>query len=277
MPVRRKHLEPFAGPDHEPFLRHGVGRGAVLLLHGFPGTPAELRPLARSLHQAGWTVHAPLLPGFGPQIHQLADNGLPEWSAAVREAHRRLAEDGGPVYVLGYSMGGALAIIETAECQQPPAGLILAAPFHRLLSRAQALVWPLAKVFGHSFRPFDNADFSNPHVRREVARCFPGADLDDPATLENLRSISVPLAALSQLRRTGRRAYRTAPLAAVPTLVLQGQNDEVTSPQRTEELVARLGGPVRHVILDAGHDLLDPEKPAWPELESSVLAFLARD
>jgi hypothetical protein len=37
----------------------------ILLLHGFTATTAEVRPLAKLLHQDGYTVSGPLLPGFG--------------------------------------------------------------------------------------------------------------------------------------------------------------------------------------------------------------------
>ena len=61
------HIKPFQGDEHQPFHWNG-GQPAALLVHGFPGTPAEMRPLGTALHQAGWTVYGPLLPGFGPDI-----------------------------------------------------------------------------------------------------------------------------------------------------------------------------------------------------------------
>lgn len=44
---QEKEFEPFKWPGGEP---------AALLVHGFPGTPAELRSLGKSLHLSGWTV-----------------------------------------------------------------------------------------------------------------------------------------------------------------------------------------------------------------------------
>ena len=56
----------------------------ALLLHGFPGTPAELRPLGQALAFAGVRAQAPLLPGFGPAMQRLGDVGAREWLAARR-------------------------------------------------------------------------------------------------------------------------------------------------------------------------------------------------
>lgn len=40
----------------------------VLLLHGFTGSPASMRPWAHFLHQRGFTVRVPLIPGHGTKM-----------------------------------------------------------------------------------------------------------------------------------------------------------------------------------------------------------------
>ena len=59
----------------------GEGPRRALLLHGFPGTPGEVRPLAEWLSGRGYRVTAPLLPGFGMGITEL---GTVRWSDWVR-------------------------------------------------------------------------------------------------------------------------------------------------------------------------------------------------
>ncbi len=54
----------FDAPEHQPFFWRS-GEAAILMVHGFPGTPKEVRPLARQLYGEGWTVQGLLLPGFG--------------------------------------------------------------------------------------------------------------------------------------------------------------------------------------------------------------------
>lgn len=265
----------YSDPEHQPFVRHGMGRGAVLLVHGFPGTPAEMRPMARSLHQSGWTVRGPLLPGFGGEIAELQRYGYRQWGEALRTARQELARRGEPVVLFGYSMGAALTIMEAAE--NPPAALVLAAPFHRLGSRAQNLIWPMLNLLMRRFRPYERANFSDPGVRAKIASSFPGVDLGDPAVVANLRRVAIPFSALSQLRQAGRTALRSAPRVTAPVLVLQGQKDEVVTPENTERLIDALGGPVEVIRVQAGHDLLEPKLAAWPEIESGVLDFLSRN
>ena len=89
-----RSLPLFAEDEHQPFRKsaRGAMRGAALLVHGFPGTPADMRPLAASLAAAGWDVDAPLLPGFGPQIITLPNRHHAEWTDVVAERVRSLRD-----------------------------------------------------------------------------------------------------------------------------------------------------------------------------------------
>ena len=49
----------------EEFFLPGTNGGAVLLIHGYTGTPAEMRPLGDYLQQLGYTVLGVRLAGHG--------------------------------------------------------------------------------------------------------------------------------------------------------------------------------------------------------------------
>lgn len=271
-------LLPFQGPEHRPYLRHGAGAGAALLIHGFPGTPAETRPLARLLHQAGWTVQGLLLPGFGPEIAGLADRRHRDWTAAVERAHADLAREHGKVLLAGYSMGAALAV--TAAARRPAAGLALFAPFHapfhRLNNRLHDLLWPVIRLLIPRLRPFEKADFSDPELAQQLAGIPPAADLGDPQVQAELRAIALPSVSLHEARAAGRLAWRLAPRAAAPALVLGAEDDPVVPLAQVRALAERLPGPVDLRQVAGGHALLDPQGPAWPAVEEAMREFLGR-
>lgn len=88
-------------------------RGGVLLLHGLTDSPYSVRALAATYERAGFAVIAPRLPGHGTVPAGLLDVHWQDWSAVVRIAMRELrARVGadGPIHILGYSNGGALAL-----------------------------------------------------------------------------------------------------------------------------------------------------------------------
>ena len=119
----------FMDEIHRPFLFEGE-RTAAALIHGFPGTPAEIRDLAGRLSQEGWTMKGVLLPGFGPEIDSLFDRRRNEWVEAVSDAIEGLRKNHERVYLVGYSFGAAVSLLAAQQADLD--GLILAAPFWRI-------------------------------------------------------------------------------------------------------------------------------------------------
>ena len=60
----------FTGEAHQSFDLHAGPVGA-LLIHGFMGSPKEMRPLAHALVEAGVSARGVQLPGFGPDRARL--------------------------------------------------------------------------------------------------------------------------------------------------------------------------------------------------------------
>jgi len=266
-------LQGLSGPEHLPFLLEGE-RPAALLVHGFPGTPAEMRGLADLLHGVGWTVQGLLLPGFGPELPTLAGHRYEDWRAAVEDALRKLRQDHAPLLLVGYSMGGALAAA-VAACD-PVDGLILLAPFVWEDPLWQRWFGGLLRPFlPRYFRPFRWLDLSNPQARRFAANLLPQLDLDDPQVQEQLRQVEVPLTLFDQVRRAGRLALQSAPLLHVPTLVVVGKSDEVAGPERVRPLLKRIPSALRYIEVDAGHDVTLPANSHWPVLAAAVTEFAA--
>ncbi len=264
---------PFSAAEHQGFYWQR-GTEAALLIHGFPGTPSEMRPLGGLFQAAGWTAHAPLLPGFGPEVASLTQRNFQEWIEAVLDCHSRLARNHNRILIVGNSMGGALALIVAEKCK--PDGLILFAPFTRFASRLHDYLWPLISRVLSEIRPFQKADFSSPEVRRAIGRMFKDASPDEAEVQQQIRNLRLPIRALDQLRRVGRAALNAAPRVQAPSLVLQGSYDGIVTPAATLKLLSRLRDRAYYFEMDAGHDLVEPECPAWPEVTTCVLDFANR-
>ncbi|MBO9308174.1 MAG: alpha/beta fold hydrolase [Chloroflexi bacterium] len=262
----------FQGAEHAPFLMRG-GKAAALMIHGFPGTPADVRPLADCLNALNWTVQGILLPGFGAQIETLPKRTHQEWVAAVREALQALQKTHAPLLLVGHSMGGALAMCVAAET--PPDGLILTAPF----SRIENVLWNMMPIFRALFpevRPFRllRLDFSKPEVREGIRNFMPDADLDDPQVQQAIRDLKLPISVFEQIRQVGQRALSLAPRLKMPALILQGTYDTLVKPHLTRQLVARYGGAVRYLEVPAEHGLIDSRAPYWSQVESALREFV---
>ena len=114
-------------------IRPARPRGAVLLVHGFNGSPNNFNDLPDRLAAAGWRVRAMLLPGHGTTPYAFEQTTPDDLRAAVTATLRELRREHDAVALLGHSMGGALAVLAAAE--EPPDALLLVAPFFRVTHR----------------------------------------------------------------------------------------------------------------------------------------------
>src|SRR3989442_7297654 len=97
-------------PDQlRPFRIRGGTRGC-LLIHGFAGTPPEMRGLGAYLAAAGYDVMGPLLAGHGLTPEAMALTRWPDWAASAELAYETLRQDCTEVFVAGQSLGGTLAL-----------------------------------------------------------------------------------------------------------------------------------------------------------------------
>lgn len=94
-------------------IPEGTPKGGLVVLHGLTDSPFSLRHVAQLYYEKGFAVVGIRLPGHGTVPGGLNNYTWQQMTAAtelaVREA-RRLAPEGAPLHIVGFSNGGALAI-----------------------------------------------------------------------------------------------------------------------------------------------------------------------
>src|SRR5262245_23765005 len=102
-------------------------RGGALLIHGLTDAPYSMRRLAEILNDRGIYALSLRMPGHGTVPGALTKVQWEDWRAAARvgarHVRRRIGE-GKPLYLVGYSNGGALAVqyaLDVAEGVSLPA------------------------------------------------------------------------------------------------------------------------------------------------------------
>ncbi len=99
----------------EPFYFPGNSHG-VLLVHGFSGSPGEVKELGEKLHmEENYTVKGILLPGHGTNPHDLEQVTWMDWYKAVEKGVLELMDVCSDITIAGMSMGALLTLLAAAN------------------------------------------------------------------------------------------------------------------------------------------------------------------
>jgi len=240
-------------PTPEPFFLAG-GPEAALLIHGFTGSPPEMRLVGDYLHARGMTVLAPLLPGHGTDPADLNRRRWTEFADRVDQAYSELQARSEQVVLAGLSMGALLALHHVARHPSVPAAVVYS-PALRLRNPLSMLL-PLLK-----------------HVAPFWAK--PKDTLTDPEAAGRLWSYPMaPTRAGHELLKLQRQVWRELPRVTCPLLIIQSTLDDQVHPASPRWLQDRVGSKDKQLLLlhNSGHALtVDRE---WELVAERTYAFI---
>ncbi len=110
----------------EGFRYDADGQLACYIIHGFTGSTYEMNELGKYMASQGITAVADILPGHGTSPKDCNTKIYQDWIDSVREGYDRLSAEKEEVFVVGFSMGGALTLNLAMERDLP--GIVLYAP-----------------------------------------------------------------------------------------------------------------------------------------------------
>jgi carboxylesterase len=221
------------------------GRVGCLLLHGFTGTPSEMRPLGDRLAARGYTVCAPLLPGHGTRVDELARTTWEDWFAAALASWDELGKRASARAVAGLSMGSLLALHLARERPSEVRAVAALAPALELASQRSAEISLWVRWL--------------PSLPRRLA-IVPkrGSKLSGSGRLTPAYD-EIPLRALASMIRLQQRVRAELPFIRTPVLILQGGRDDTVSPSAAAAIEAALGSPIKALVrfAQSGHILTE--------------------
>jgi carboxylesterase len=206
----------------EPFFRPG-GPVGCLLIHGFTGTPYEMRGLGDCLASQGYTVLAPRLAHHGTNAADMNRSRWWDWYNSTLDGWHLLNCICDQVFVIGLSMGGLTALMLAAN--QPVAGVVaMSTPgaFHakqRQLLAARYFWW---------LRPLLNK---------------PKNDEDWPSYNQ------YPVRAAGELRVYLGELHKALPKVNAPALLMHATGDTAVSMENLAYIYDRIGSPLKKKVL----------------------------
>jgi carboxylesterase len=254
------------GRGSDAFDLAGDGEIGVVCVHGFTGTPYEMRYLGEQLAHAGFTVHGVRLPGHGTRVADLEATRWTDWEDAVEDAFDTLAMLCKRVAVVGQSLGGLLALHLASRRPDIAAVGSLATPlwFEGMAARAARALTSKSASFTSTLL-----------THLEFLPKLSGSDCRDRrARTENPGYRSIPTRALGQLAELMQVTDAALDRVTQPVLVLHARQDH-TAPVACAARIAERTHAVRTRILDRSYHVIavDVERDI---VAAEVGAFLRR-
>jgi carboxylesterase len=219
--------------DPSPIRVSGKGPG-VLALHGFGGTPLEVELVVDVARGLGLAALAPLLPGHGTEVSDLARTRFEDWERAAGAAFDDLADGHGPLIVAGLSMGSLLAARLAARRADRTRGLVMLA--NALWLTAPFPAWALSAVAALRIR-----DFAVPKLAADIA--------DPVARRTHLSYAAQPVHAAIEVQRGGGLVRADLPRVRCPVLIAHGARDRVCPVSNARRAAALLGSADKRVVV----------------------------
>jgi carboxylesterase len=209
-----------------------------LLIHGFTGTPQNVRPLADYLARRGLAVSAPRMPGHGTTVADLDRTGPEEWLAAAEQALGELRERCSTVFVAGISMGGTITLELARRHPDLQGVIVMAAPVLPLEA--------LEPIVGDSTRP--------PSIPAPWATV---GVLTEDIGVGGITYLEMPLGALERGMGLMTQVREGLGEVTVPTLLVYGDADQIVDKANGPYVLESIGASDKRLLAlaDSSHEV----------------------
>jgi carboxylesterase len=241
--------EPPVRPGCDPFSFAG-GPVGVLMVHGFTGSPASMRPIGEWLATRGLSVEGVRLPGHGTDVEDLRTRRWTEWVDEAARGLGALRQGCRTVVVFGQSMGASVVLSLVASRPHEVDGIALTNPY---VFDARLLAVPVGRRVVRSWTGIAN----------DIAKSGQDENADERMPVE-------AIAEMSEMMRFVRSAL---PEIRHPIVVFRSGADHVIPRSNAAKVLRRIGSKRKQLVPcpDSYHVVtLDHDAPLVRE---RVLAF----
>jgi carboxylesterase len=226
-------------PTAEPFFFPG-NRTGCLLIHGFTGTPKEMRWLGETLAGHGFSVLGIRLTGHATHPDDMIRSRWTDWAACVEDGYHLLRAAADRIYLVGLSMGGVLSLLMSVQLEVR--GVAALSTPYQLASDWRLNYTRLLSKF-------------QPYLPKSDMP--PGAGwFDQDAWKDHISYPQNPVRSIGELQGLLTEMRLALPQVRVPVLLIHSRNDGYVLPENMERIYAGLvnaTNKARLYITGSGH------------------------
>jgi len=256
------HDMPQIIPTAEPFFLLGdSSKPACLLIHGFTGTPKEMRWMGEFLNQQGYTCLGIRLAGHATDPEDMIRSRWTDWVASVEDGYQLLRGVNANIFLVGLSMGGILALLMSTRLSVK--GVVAMSTPARLPKDYP--IWFL-ELISHFVR-------YSPKSKEA-----PGSGwFDKAAYKEHVAYPQNPVRSTAELKKLILAMRASLPKVNIPVLLMHSKDERYILPDNVEEIYAGLvhaSDKTKLYITGSGHVI--PRDAGREQAFQSALAFIQR-
>jgi len=251
-------------PTAEPFFLLGnSSKPACLLIHGFTGTPKEMRWMGEFLYQHGYTCLGIRLAGHATDPEDMIRSRWTDWVASVEDGYQLLRGVNNDIFLVGLSMGGILALFMSTQLAPRVKGVIAMSTPSRLPTDYP--IWFIELIsYVMRYRPKSKEP--------------PGSGwFDKAAYKDHVAYAKNPVRSTAELKKLILEMRAVLPKINVPVLLMHSKDETYISPDNIEEIYAGLvnvSDKTKLYITGSGHNL--PRDASREQVFHSALEFIQR-
>ena len=234
---------------------------AIICIHGLGLENRAFQHTAKRLVERGYLVAALDVRGFGAWVNTRGEEDLDYDSCLsdIKDAVSIFKEKnpGIPIYVLGESMGGAIALRAAAKLGSEINGVISSVPSAERFQQRRMSLQTAMHFIVDPKKPFDVGEFVAERATSEESMRQKWAN--DPKARLDLSAVE--LMKFAVFMRTTKRACED--IKTTPVLVLQGLKDRLVKPKGTFELFEAVESEDKSMIVQglSEHLMFETPKP----------------
>jgi carboxylesterase len=246
----------------EPFFLPGDrSKPACLLIHGFTGTPKEMRWMGEYLNQHGYTCLGVRLAGHATDPEEMIHSNWTDWTASVEDGYHLLRGVTENIFLAGLSMGGILSLLMSTRLEVM--GVVGMSTPYKLPDdpRLRHIYW-IAKMI--PFMPKSDEE--------------PGASwFDKVAWKGHVSYPQNPVRSIGELNKLLGEMRAALPRVSVPVLLMHSKDDKYVPPESIELIYADLknaSDKTRLYVTGSGHVIT--RDAARRQVFEAALEFIQR-
>ncbi len=226
----------------KPFFLKADSDVLAILIHGFTGTPYDLRELSEFLHSKNISVKAPLLPGHGSHWRDLEKVSIKDWQETIDNEIRNSFEEFKKIYLIGYSFGANLALNMAIKNPEKINGVVsLGISVYLRNDLSTRFLLPIFHALFKKYR--------KTYIKNNLLK-----EYEDSGAYAHIPTKSV----YDFYQFIDKYTKKELPEVKVPTLIIHSVDDKVTHPRSSIFVHQKVGSSQKELLIidDINHNPL---------------------